>query len=110
MAPTEYTTVEAAGQWLQLTGDLGGDAVLSSCVTTANSVVDRYIDPDQPVPSAADAHQAATMLAARLYRRRNSPEGVQGITPDGVAVGIVRTDADIARLLRIDTFTTPQVG
>lgn len=112
MIVAEYTTVEAAGQWLQLSGDLA-DPVLASCVVAANSVVTRYAGEDasdQTIPTLEDAEQAATMLAARLYRRRNSPEGVQGITPEGVAVGIVRSDADIARLLRIDGFAVPQVG
>lgn len=109
----EYTTVPAAGQWLQLSGEVGDDTVLASCVVAANSVVSRYAGEDasdQTIPTLDDAEQAATMLAARLYRRRNSPEGVQGITPEGVAVGIVRSDADIARLLRIDGFAVPQVG
>lgn len=113
MALTEFTTNEAAGQWLQLTGDLTGDAVLTSCVKAANSVTARYVGDDlsdQTVPTLDDAKQAATMLAARLYRRRNSPEGIQGITPEGIAIGIVRSDADIARLLRIDAYTVPQVG
>lgn len=105
----DHTTVEKAGEWLQLTGP-DSDAILADCVAAANSVVDRYIDSEQDIPTDSDAEQAATMLAARLYRRRNSPEGVQGITPEGVAVGIVRSDSDIARLLRIDSFAIPQVG
>lgn len=112
MPSIEYTNVEDAGQWLQLSGELGDDTVLAACVVAANSVVTRYAGEadDQTVPTLDDAEQAATMLAARLYRRRNSPEGIQGITPEGVAVGIVRSDADIARLLRIDSYTVPEVG
>jgi len=108
-----HTTVPDVAAWLQLGNDGSGDDVLQDCVTAADSIVTRYVGEapgDDAVPSTADAHQAATMLAARLYRRRNSPEGIAGITPEGVAVGIVRSDADIARLLRIDAYSTPQVG
>lgn len=111
----EYTTADRVRGWLQLTpGNEGEDAIITDCVDAANSVVGRYAGEDVPadgsVPSATDCRVAATMLAARLYRRRNSPEGIQGITPEGVAIGIVRSDADIARLLRIDSYTVPMIG
>ena len=109
----EFTTAERVRGWLQLPpGD--EDTIVNDCVDAANSIVGRYVGEDVPtdetVPSATDCRIAATMLAARLYRRRNSPEGVQGITPEGVAIGIVRSDADIARLLRIDSYSTPMIG
>lgn len=43
----------------------------------------------------------ARMLAARLWRRRNSPEGVASFTGEGV-VYVRRTDPDVADLLRLN--------
>lgn len=43
----------------------------------------------------------ARMLAARLWKRRNSPEGVAAFTGEGV-VYVRRTDPDIAEQLRLN--------
>lgn len=51
----------------------------------------------------------ATMLAARLLRRRNSPNGVEGMTTDAISY-VARYDSDIARLLKLDGFQGPAVG
>lgn len=105
-----FTTLDLVRDWLKLTGT-GDDDLVGRCVTAANRVATRYapagadVDPDL----SGDVTLAATMLAARLYRRRNSPEGVQGMTDAG-AVYVARTDPDIARLLRIDQYLSPQVG
>jgi hypothetical protein len=45
----------------------------------------------------------AAMLGARLYRRRNSPEGVATFTADG-AVYVQRNDPDVAMLLGIGAY------
>lgn len=58
---------------------------------------------------AAATHTAALMLAARLYRRRNSPSGVEAFTDQGAAY-VSRYDPDIARLLRVDGYAPPRVG
>lgn len=46
----------------------------------------------------ADINQACVLLAARLYRRKDSPEGVTG-WPDMGVMRIGRTDPDIVALL-----------
>lgn len=51
----------------------------------------------------------ATMLAARLYRRRNSPSGVENFSDMG-ATYISRFDSDLERQLRIGKWTQPAVG
>lgn len=43
----------------------------------------------------------ARMLAARLWRRRNSPEGVASFTGEGV-IYVRRNDPDIAEQLRLN--------
>lgn len=50
-----------------------------------------------------------TMLAARLWRRKDSPSGVEAFTDQG-AVYVSRNDPDVAQLLGIGTFTPPVVG
>ena len=50
----------------------------------------------------------SNMLAARLYRRRQSPDGVVSLGSD--VVGAALGDPDIALLLQIDGNTKPAVG
>ena len=72
------------------------DAVLAMCLETAGAFVyDRV--------SSANIHRnetqhAVLLLASRLYKRRQSPEGVAGWEEMGV-VRIVARDPDIERLL-----------
>ena len=102
------TTLEVVKAWLKLTTS-ADDALVVNCTKAANAVVARYATPPTDDLERGDQDLAATMLAARLYRRRNSPEGVQAMTDAG-AWYVARTDPDIARLLRIDQYLTPQVG
>jgi len=51
----------------------------------------------------------ATMLAARLWRRRNSPEGVAGFATDS-PVYVQRNDPDIGMLLGLGNHAPPVVG
>lgn len=60
----------------------------------------------EPTP---DAQLGATMLAARLHRRRNSPAGIETVTEAGVGY-VARGDSDVARLLGIDSHLNPQIG
>ena len=50
----------------------------------------------------------ANMLAARIHRRRNNPDGVASLGSD--VVGVALGDPEIAFLLQIDNNTTPMVG
>lgn len=56
-----------------------------------------------------DIVEGSMMLAARLYRRRNSPSGVESFGAEG-AVYVQRHDPDIAMLLELGTHAGPQVG
>jgi hypothetical protein len=49
------------------------------------------------------------MLAARLFRRRNSPAGVEAMGPDG-ATYVMRNDPDIGQLLRLGSWQLPGLG
>lgn len=57
-------------------------------------------------PVSAD--QGAVMLAARMYRRRNTPGGVESF--DGSAVYVPRRDSDVDMLLRVGSYQHPAVG
>lgn len=61
-----------------------------------------------PAPGSwpADLIEGATMLAARVFRRRNSPSGVEAFAVAG-PVYVRRNDPDVAMLLDLDA---PMVG
>lgn len=47
-----------------------------------------------------DVAEATLLLATRLQRRKDSPEGVAGVGVDGAALHIARTDPDVVMLLK----------
>lgn len=51
----------------------------------------------------------AVMLCCRLFRRKNSPAGVEAFGSQG-AVYVQRNDPDIAMLLGIGSWSAPAVG
>lgn len=51
----------------------------------------------------------STLLAARLFKRRNSPAGVESFGEFG-AVYVMRNDPDIAQMLRLGSWARPGVG
>jgi hypothetical protein len=51
----------------------------------------------------------ATMLTTRLWRRKDSPSGVEAFTDQG-AVYVSRNDPDVAQLLSIGSYSPPVVG
>jgi hypothetical protein len=74
----------------ELVGELTTAAVEWTDETTSH----QYADPDVPPP----VREAARLLAARLFRRRDSLDGTVGWAETGV-VRIAPTDPDVARLL-----------
>lgn len=57
----------------------------------------------------ADIALGATMLGARLHRRRNTPDGVQAFGDQG-AVYVQRNDPDVAMLLQLGDHARPGVA
>lgn len=51
----------------------------------------------------------ATMLAARIWRRRHTPDGVAGFA-DNAPVYVQRNDPDVALLLQLGDYAKPAVG
>jgi hypothetical protein len=104
--PTDPLTSAAvvAGQ---LSLDAGNAEVLErlgATIAAVNELVPRMAT----TPRSAQT-LGAMMLAARLYRRRNSPEGVATFTSDG-AVYVQRNDPDVAMLLGLGSYAPPVVG
>lgn len=56
-----------------------------------------------------DLVEGATLLAARLFRRKNSPAGVEAFGAEGVAY-VMRNDPDVAMLLGLGSWSSPAVG
>lgn len=109
--------VAAVTDWLRLTvpGDV---ALLTPICAAVVSFIDSLPDVPRSAPPAdlgtlgdwaPQTELAALMLAGRLYRRRNSPAGIEAFTDTGAAY-VSRTDPDVARMLRIDGYARPQVG
>ncbi len=100
MTPAELA--QRAAEWSKLPG--GTDTALLACAEAVTALVggldhvgDRWDE---------STRLGAVMLTARLYRRRNSPNGVESLTEMGASY-VSRYDSDIARLLLVDSFAKP---
>lgn len=108
-------TVPDVKAWLRIT-DSADDALILDVVDATNAwvagtayVAELPLGPNgEPATWPADVTQGAVMLAARLYRRRNSPSGVEPFT-DG-AVYLPRRDGDVDALLHMGYYAPPRVG
>lgn len=113
--PTDpVTTKEAVTAWLQVRDDRL-DPVIDLVVPAVDRVCRglRIAQVDEADPPVAewpdDVKLGATMLAARLVRRRESPSGVEALTAEGAAY-VSRNDPDIAQLLQLGDYAKPSVG
>lgn len=92
--------------------DTGEDPEITEAVEAVNVYVRGL--PIAAVSYVGDSWDAritegANMLAARLYRRRNTPDGVAAVGDLG-PVYIQRNDPDVAMALQIGAYTRPAVG
>lgn len=111
------TSVAKVKAHLAITDDRD-DATLSLVVEATNDQVTQWLG--GPTIASEDGtaldyrpkyQQGATMLAARVYRRRNSPNGVEDY--GGELQGAIytrRTDPDVAQLLELGHYERPAVG
>ena len=107
MIPSELA--ERVIAWGKLNLTPTDEVLFSTCAAVVAHVqelpvIANRVDPASEWPETVQL--GAAMLAARLYRRRNSPNGLETITADGVAY-VARYDTDIAVMLRSDA---PAVG
>lgn len=105
------TTLAAVKVQLKLT-DESEDDRLAPKVAAANAVV-VGLPVAQGLPEAgawpANIIEGATLLAVRLYRRKNSPAGKERIGADS-AIMVAQSDPDLALLLELGAYERPSVG
>ena len=73
------------------------DALLTDRLAVARRHVERRISPDYVGDD--DAEEAVLLVASRLYKRRQSPEGAAGFSGEGFVVRILSTDPDVRALM-----------
>lgn len=102
------TTDQKVKSWMHLQGS-DQDAHITAVVDAVNAFIGGLpvLDGKTTWPKQVDF--AATMLAARLVRRRNSPSGVEALTEAGTSY-VSRYDPDIARMLELDGFERPAIA
>lgn len=100
----EHTTVPRVKTWLTLT-DTADDALLADVVAATNAWVTGRPHIGETV--APDTTTGATMLAARLYRRRATPSGIDSIGADYGVVYVPRRDSDVDQLLGLGVWSSP---
>ncbi|WP_330182820.1 phage head-tail connector protein [Nocardia sp. NBC_01503] len=96
--------------YLSLT-DTSDDAALTEVVDAVNDLMAHWFGPAVIVADEWPDRlvQGAVMLAARIYRRRNSPSGVESFGELG-PIYVQRNDPDIAHLLGLGAYARPAVG
>lgn len=104
------TSRELVKAHLALT-DSRDDAAIDKVVAAVDDLVRSW----HGVPASGTWPQryqlGATMLAARVYRRRNSPNGVESFGSELAGAVYTRSsDPDVAQLLEIGHYAKPQVG
>ena len=113
--PLPPLTVAGVKQWLRIDPtDSADDEIIGwSLNSTLAHVMRLPFIKRQPAPAdpdswEADARQGTLMLAARTYRRRNTPAGLESLG-DQIAY-TPQYDPDIERLLRVGKRAAPGVG
>lgn len=102
---SKLTSVEAVQAYLGLPAHT--EEELAPIVAAVTALIESYHGARDPWPS--NLQLGATMLAGRIYRRRNSPAGVESLGELG-PVYVSRNDPDLAQLLKIGRYAEPRVG
>lgn len=102
---TAATSDTQVREYLGTTG--AADDGLAPVVTAVNALIVRWFGEADEWDD--DIVTGATMLAARIWRRRNSPAGVESFGELG-PIYVQRNDPDIAILLGLGNYTRPAVG
>jgi hypothetical protein len=106
MTVADHITPDEVYRHIKKRADGDPDAEHMAMITDAVSgMVTTWHGPSWP----AGVKLGAVMLAARLYRRRNSTQGVENFSEMG-ATYVARYDSDLDRQLLINQWTPPRVG
>jgi hypothetical protein len=84
------------------------DRVLEERLAVAANWVYRRVYPEARAEN--DVQEAILLTASRLYKRRQTPEGVAGFGGEGAVVRIVAADPDIVALLELHIDYTKMAG
>jgi hypothetical protein len=110
-----WLSPESVKSWLRINGqDTGDDDLIHAVCAMAEIYAERcrpeFVTADTPPGYTPDAecYQGAVMYAAREYRRRNSPAGVE--TFGDTASFVTRYDSDIDRALQTGAFAPPTIA
>lgn len=103
--------------WLTMS-ERGGAAIPDDQLQPVCAAVEPFVESARPewrtdtdYQPDPETYHGAVMLAARYWRRRNSPGGTESFGPDGVIGYVARIDPDIERALRIGpAWARPAVG
>lgn len=104
------TLVDAAAveSYLGLGADRDRDQLMAVCAAVNDLVSDWHgLDGDDEPGDRLKF--GALMLAARVYRRRNSPAGVEALGELG-PVYVSRNDPDLTMMLGLGNYRTPKIG
>lgn len=105
----QLLTVEKVADQLGLVGTSHNDELVP-VIAAVDALVTSYNEaPADGEQWPANLQLGAVMLAARIYRRRNSPAGVESMGEIG-PVYVSRNDPDLAQLLKIGKYAPPKVG
>jgi hypothetical protein len=99
--------------WLKLNNqDASDDALIDAVCCQTEIYVARcrpeWLNPDGSYDPDDETYQGARMFAAREYRRRNSPSGIEAF--GDVTSFVSRFDPDIDRALQTGVFARPVVS
>lgn len=108
--PAGPATLDAVRRHLRVT-TTADDDLIQDAVDAANAWISTLPGPQQINEDwFPNLVQGGVMLAARLFRRRNSPAGVEAFSDLGGAVYVQRNDPDIAMMLGLGPYARPRTG
>lgn len=106
--PAPWLTLEGYKGWARIDPlDTADDVAIADAIAASMGAIESRApaafatapnDPDTRIPTPPDVYEAGLLLANRLLSRRNSPDGVVGVSDMGTA-RIASYDADISGLL-----------
>lgn len=104
---------DSVKDWLRLNAqDTTDDDLIRSVCAMAEPYVERcrpeFLAPDGTYTPNAEAYQGGVMYAAREYRRRNSPAGIEVF--GDTASFVTRYDTDIERALHTGAWAGPIIA
>jgi hypothetical protein len=88
---------------------LADEEETAAAVAAVNSLIRGWLSPAPDGEWAPHHTYGATLLAARFYRRKDSPAGFQ-LQGMEAAAYVSRNDPDVAQLLGLGSYAPPRVG